>query len=135
MSISSSLSSGRYSPMRMPLVTSCTIAPTSVMSAPNRAASARSTRDAGRVSPAPHPSPAADSEPEPGTTFPGSKKRIEYARHYGGIQTRAIVLASPNNPLPDDHIPYITHLMGTMTILARLGATDEILAELMNIVR
>ncbi len=36
--------------------------------------------------------------------------------------------ASPNNPLPDDHIPYITHLMGTMTILARLGATDEILA-------
>lgn len=36
--------------------------------------------------------------------------------------------AVPSNPLPDDHIPYITHLMGTMTILARLGARDEILA-------
>jgi len=36
--------------------------------------------------------------------------------------------AVPSNPLPFDHIPYITHLMGTMTILARLGATDEVLA-------
>ncbi len=36
--------------------------------------------------------------------------------------------AVPSNPLPDDHIPYITHLIGTMTILARLGARDEILA-------
>jgi len=34
----------------------------------------------------------------------------------------------PSNPLPDDHIPYITHLMGTMTILARLGVQDELLA-------
>lgn len=34
----------------------------------------------------------------------------------------------PGDPLPVDHIPYITHLMGTMTILARLGATDEVLA-------
>ncbi len=36
--------------------------------------------------------------------------------------------ALPGSPLPDDHIPYITHLMGTMTILARLGATDDMLA-------
>ena len=36
--------------------------------------------------------------------------------------------AIPGNPLPEDHIPYITHLMGTMTILARLGAADEVLA-------
>lgn len=36
--------------------------------------------------------------------------------------------AVTSNPLPDDHIPYITHLMGTMTILARLGASDEVLA-------
>jgi (p)ppGpp synthase/HD superfamily hydrolase len=36
--------------------------------------------------------------------------------------------AVPGNPLPFDHIPYVTHLMGTMTILARLGATDEVLA-------
>lgn len=34
----------------------------------------------------------------------------------------------PGNPLPDDHIPYITHLMGTVTILARLGAPDNVLA-------
>ncbi len=35
---------------------------------------------------------------------------------------------TPRNPLPDDHIPYITHLMGTVTILARLDAADEVLA-------
>jgi hypothetical protein len=31
-------------------------------------------------------------------------------------------------PLPAECIPYITHLMGTMCILARLGARDEVLA-------
>jgi (p)ppGpp synthase/HD superfamily hydrolase len=36
--------------------------------------------------------------------------------------------ATPGSPLPEDHIPYITHLMGTMTILARFGAPDEVLA-------
>lgn len=36
--------------------------------------------------------------------------------------------ASTRVPLPDNHIPYITHLMGTMTILARFGAADEVLA-------
>lgn len=36
--------------------------------------------------------------------------------------------AVPSNPLAEDHIPYITHLMGTMNILTRLGATDEVLA-------
>jgi len=36
--------------------------------------------------------------------------------------------AVPSDPLPFDHIPYITHLMGTMIILARLGATEEVLA-------
>lgn len=36
--------------------------------------------------------------------------------------------ATPGDPLPEDHFPYITHLMGTMTILARLGAADEVLA-------
>jgi (p)ppGpp synthase/HD superfamily hydrolase len=34
----------------------------------------------------------------------------------------------PGNPLPEDHIPYITHLMGTVAILARVGARDEVLA-------
>ncbi len=31
-------------------------------------------------------------------------------------------------PLPEGCIPYITHLMGTACILARLGARDEVLA-------
>ncbi len=44
-------------------------------------------------------------------------------RNHGGETAR-----HPGNPLPDDHIPYITHLMGTVTILARLGARDEVLA-------
>lgn len=32
------------------------------------------------------------------------------------------------DPLPADCVPYITHLMGTMAILARVGAPDEVLA-------
>jgi hypothetical protein len=36
--------------------------------------------------------------------------------------------AVPDTPLPADLVPYITHLMGTMSILARLGASDEVLA-------
>mgnify|MGYP001819232724 CR=1 FL=1 len=32
------------------------------------------------------------------------------------------------DPLPADCIPYITHLMGTMAILARVGASDAVLA-------
>ncbi len=32
------------------------------------------------------------------------------------------------NPLPETCVPYITHLMGSMCILARLGARDEVLA-------
>ena len=44
-------------------------------------------------------------------------------RDHGGETARR-----PDNPLPDDHIPYITHLMGTVAILARLGARDEVLA-------
>jgi (p)ppGpp synthase/HD superfamily hydrolase len=35
---------------------------------------------------------------------------------------------STDKPLPADCIPYITHLMGTMGILARIGARDELLA-------
>jgi (p)ppGpp synthase/HD superfamily hydrolase len=35
---------------------------------------------------------------------------------------------SATDPLPPDWIPYITHLMGSMAILARLGAPDEVLA-------
>ena len=36
--------------------------------------------------------------------------------------------ASPEAPLPSGCVPYITHLMGTMGILARVGAPDNVLA-------
>jgi (p)ppGpp synthase/HD superfamily hydrolase len=51
--------------------------------------------------------------------------------HYHQFRKRdraADASSSPGVPLPEDHIPYITHLMGTMTILARFGASDEVLA-------
>ena len=57
--------------------------------------------------------------------------RLAAQGHYHQFRKRDRVgdtPSSPSNPLPDDHIPYITHLMGTMTILARLGAPDEVLA-------
>lgn len=44
-------------------------------------------------------------------------------RDHGGATSQ-----QPGKPLPEDHIPYITHLMGTVTILARIGARDEVLA-------
>lgn len=36
--------------------------------------------------------------------------------------------AHPEAPLPSSCVPYITHLMGTMGILARVGAADAVLA-------
>ena len=33
-----------------------------------------------------------------------------------------------DGPLPSSCVPYVTHLMGTMCILARTGACDETLA-------
>jgi len=57
--------------------------------------------------------------------------RLAAQGHYHQFRKRDHVgdaPSSPSNPLPGDHIPYITHLMGTMTILARLGAPDEVLA-------
>jgi hypothetical protein len=33
-----------------------------------------------------------------------------------------------SGPLPEECVPYVTHLMGTMCILARIGARDEVLA-------
>ncbi len=57
--------------------------------------------------------------------------RLAAQGHYHQFRKRdhpAEAPATPGNPLPEDHIPYITHLMGTMTILARLGVADEVLA-------
>ena len=57
--------------------------------------------------------------------------RLAAQGHYHQFRKRDdpdAAVAAPGKPLPDDHIPYITHLMGTRTILARLGAPDEMLA-------
>ena len=57
--------------------------------------------------------------------------RLAAQGHYHQFRKRdcaADESSSPGVPLPEDHIPYITHLMGTMTILARFGASDEVLA-------
>ncbi len=57
--------------------------------------------------------------------------RLAAQGHYHQFRKRdraARTPAIPGVPLPEDHIPYITHLMGTMTILARLGAPDAVLA-------
>ncbi|MEE4271846.1 MAG: HD domain-containing protein [Thermoanaerobaculales bacterium] len=57
--------------------------------------------------------------------------RLASQGHYHQFRKRnrgAEAEALPGRPLPDDHVPYITHLMGTVTILARLGAKDEVLA-------
>ena len=32
------------------------------------------------------------------------------------------------DPLPDGAVPYVTHLMATMAILARVGADEDVLA-------
>ena len=57
--------------------------------------------------------------------------RLAARGHYHQFRKRGLGGAAPptpEDPLPDDHIPYITHLMGTVTILARLDAPDEVLA-------
>lgn len=57
--------------------------------------------------------------------------RLAAQGHYHQFRKRDRTGDAPMStgvPLPDDHIPYITHLMGTMTILARHGAPDEVLA-------
>ena len=57
--------------------------------------------------------------------------RLAARGHYNQFRKRdaeGVGASSIGSPLPDDHIPYITHLMGTMCILARLGAADEVLA-------
>lgn len=57
--------------------------------------------------------------------------RLAARGHYHQFRKRDHVGEAPaatTNPLPGDHIPYITHLMATVTILARLGAGDEVLA-------
>lgn len=57
--------------------------------------------------------------------------RLAARGHYHQFRKRDNTEEAPEpsrNPLPEDHIPYITHLMGTVAILARLDAADEVLA-------
>jgi (p)ppGpp synthase/HD superfamily hydrolase len=57
--------------------------------------------------------------------------RLAAQAHYGQFRKREpSSSAHPDNncPLPRDFIPYVTHLMGSACILARLGARDEVLA-------
>ncbi|HSN57688.1 MAG TPA: HD domain-containing protein, partial [Candidatus Sulfomarinibacteraceae bacterium] len=57
--------------------------------------------------------------------------RLAARGHYNQFRKRAPDTSKPTSgelPLSDDHIPYITHLMGTVCILARLGAADRVLA-------
>jgi len=58
--------------------------------------------------------------------------RLAAQGHYGHFRKREPGLddceQSESDPLPSGCVPYITHLMGTMGILARLGADDTVLA-------
>ena len=58
--------------------------------------------------------------------------RLAAQGHYGHFRKReaadACCQPDPDQPLPADCIPYITHLVGTMGILARVGAPDNVLA-------
>jgi (p)ppGpp synthase/HD superfamily hydrolase len=58
--------------------------------------------------------------------------RLAAQGHHGHFRKRGPGLddceQSEADPLPTSCVPYITHLVGTMGILARLGASDEVLA-------
>ena len=58
--------------------------------------------------------------------------RLAAQGHYGQFRKREGANGrcepDPDQPLPADCIPYITHLVGTMGILARVGAPDNVLA-------
>ncbi len=58
--------------------------------------------------------------------------RLAAQGHYGQFRKRegadGCCEPDPDQPLPADCIPYITHLVGTMGILARVGAPDNVLA-------
>ncbi len=57
--------------------------------------------------------------------------RLAARAHHGHFRKREggpEGCASRGNDLPEDCIPYITHLVGTAFILARLGARDEVVA-------
>jgi len=58
--------------------------------------------------------------------------RLAAQGHYGHFRKREAggseSCGGGSDPLPPGCVPYVTHLMGTMGILARIGASDEVLA-------
>jgi (p)ppGpp synthase/HD superfamily hydrolase len=74
-----------------------------------------------------------ESDSPPGGLFPPlleAAVRLAARGHYNQFR-KSMEDLDGNNPsgafLPD-RVPYVTHLMGTMCILARLGVRDEVLA-------
>lgn len=79
------------------------------------------------------PDPPPNRESFPGGLFPPlleAAVRLAARGHYNQFR-KSVEDPAGDNPtgsfLPE-RVPYITHLMGTMCILARLGVRDEILA-------
>ena len=79
---------------------------------------------------------SGESPPHDGSRDPLFSPLIEEAirlaarGHYHQFRKHeAIDNAAPDDgPLPPERVPYVTHLMGTAAILARIGARDEVLA-------
>jgi hypothetical protein len=74
-----------------------------------------------------------DAEPKPGRLFSPlleAAVRLAARGHYNQFRKHVEdpLGGSPDGYSLPDKVPYITHLMGTMCILARLGVRDEVLA-------
>lgn len=77
--------------------------------------------------------PNPDPEPLQGGLFPPlleAAVRLAARGHYNQFRKSVEDPAgdNPSGSFLSDRVPYITHLIGTMCILARLGARDEVLA-------
>lgn len=78
-----------------------------------------------------------ESEPDPAEPASGlysplleAAARLAARGHYHQFRKRPRTgdCPRPGVPLPPDCVPYVTHLMGSLCILARTGAADEVLA-------
>lgn len=78
-----------------------------------------------------------ENEPDPPAPISGlypplleAAARLAARGHYHQFRKRPGTgdAPCPDVPLPPDCVPYVTHLMGSLCILARTGAPDEVLA-------
>ena len=78
-----------------------------------------------------------ESDPDPSTPANGlysplleAAARLAARGHYHQFRKRpgGNDCPRPQRPLPPDCVPYVTHLMGSLCILARTGASDDVLA-------